>query len=325
MNLKDDFTSQIIKLEPDYEGEVIAVLTSSNHNTGNRKSVLYVHGYVDYFFHPHVGEKFNDEDFDFYALDLRKHGRSLLPHQHPNYCKDILEYFEEISAAIRKIKSESNPLFLLAHSTGGLTTSCYMNFGKERNHIDGLILNSPFLDFNQTKFKKSINLFISKLIGKVSDYAKIEGALSPIYAKSVHKDYYGEWEFNLDWKPIKGFPTYFKWIEAIARAQQSLQKSDIKVPILILHSSGSIKAKKFSKEVMINDIVLNIEDIKRVGRELGKRVTMLKIDHAQHDIFLSPKAVREVGFEKMFSWLENTDFNKSSVENLSDGIKTINY
>ena len=310
MNLIKDYSSQIIKLNSDYEGEVNAVLTSSNHNTGNRKSVLYIHGYVDYFFHPHLGEKFNHTNFDFYALDLRKHGRSLMPHQHPNYCKNIEEYFEEISIAIRKIKSESKSVFLLAHSTGGLTASCYMNNGRERELIDGLILNSPFLDFNQSKIEKSISQFVAKLIGKVSNYAKIEGALSPVYAQSVHKDYYGEWDFNLDWKPLKGFPTYFKWVAAIARAQKSLRESNIQVPILIMHSSGSIKTTKFTKEVMSNDIVLNIEDIKRVGQKLGSRVTLMKIDNAQHDIFLSPKKVREIGFDKMFTWIANTDFKK---------------
>ena len=310
MNLKDDYTSQNIKLNPDYEGEVNAVLTTSNYNKGNRRSILYLHGFVDYFFHPHLGEKFNQNNFDFYALDLRKHGRSLMEHQHPNYCKKIEEYFEEISIAIRKIKSGSKSVFLLAHSTGGLTASCYMNYGRERELIDGLILNSPFLDFNQSKIEKSIIQFVAKLIGKASNYAKIEGALSPAYAQSIHKDYYGSWDFNLEWKPIKGFPTYFKWLVAIARAQKTLEKSNIQIPILIMHSSGSIKIRKYSKEAMANDIVLNIEDIKRVGEKLGDSVTIFKIDNAQHDIFLSPKAVREVGFDKMFSWLANTDFNK---------------
>ena len=51
---------------------------------------------------------------------------------------------------------------------------------------------------------------------------------------------------------------------------------------------------------MSKDIVLNIEDIKRVGLKLGDRVTLSKIDNAQHDIFLSPKAVREDACNKMF-------------------------
>jgi alpha-beta hydrolase superfamily lysophospholipase len=310
MNLEDDYTSQNIKLDSDYEGEVIAVLTASNNNKGNRKSVLYLHGYVDYFFHPHLGEKFNQNNFDFFALDLRKHGRSLMQHQHPNYCKDIEEYFEEISLSIRKIESESNSVFLMAHSTGGLTACCYMNYGKERSLIEGLILNSPFLDFNLSKIEKSLSQFVARLINKVSNYAKVEGALSPAYAQSVHKNYYGSWDFNLDWKPIKGFPTYFKWLVAIARAQKKLEKSYIQVPTLIMHSSGSIKTKKYSKEAMTHDIVLNIKDIKRVGEKLGDRVTLLEIENAQHDIFLSPKPVREVGFNKMFAWLSNTEFKK---------------
>ncbi|RBP28448.1 alpha-beta hydrolase superfamily lysophospholipase [Oceanihabitans sediminis] len=308
MDLEKDYSSQVLSLPPDYEGEVQAVLVASNYNTGNRKSILFVHGYVDYFFQAHLGEQFHRADFDFYALDLRKYGRALLKHQHPNYCKSIDEYFEEISMALRQIKSSSNSVFLMGHSTGGLTASCYMNYGKEKNLVSGLILNAPFLDFNKTKIDKSISIFFAKLIASVSDYAKIDGVLSPAYAQSIHKDYYGEWDFNLAWKPIKGFSTYFKWVVAIARAQKRLEKSDIQVPVLVMHSSRSIKISKFTKEAMYHDIVLNIEDIQRVGEKLGNKVTLIQIDDAVHDIFLSPKAVREEAFKKMFSWLDTSKF-----------------
>lgn len=308
MDLEKDYSSQVLSLPPDYEGEVQAVLVASNYNTGNRKSILFIHGYVDYFFQAHLGEQFHRADFDFYALDLRKYGRALLKHQHPNYCKSIDEYFEEISMALRQIKSSSNSVFLMGHSTGGLTASCYMNYGKEKNLVSGLILNAPFLDFNKTKIDKSISIFFAKLIASVSDYAKIDGVLSPAYAQSIHKDYYGEWDFNLEWKPIKGFSTYFKWVVAIARAQKRLEKSDIQVPVLVMHSSGSIKISKFTKEAMYHDIVLNIEDIQRVGEKLGNKVTLIQIDDAVHDIFLSPKAVREEAFKKMFSWLDTSKF-----------------
>ncbi len=310
MNLHQDYTSQTIKLTPDYEGEVTATLISSKFNLGNRRSVLYLHGYIDYFFHPHLGEKFIANSIDFYALDLRKYGRSLLEHHHPNYCKDLEEYFEEISIAIREIHNADNPIYLLGHSTGGLIASSYMNFGKEKNLIACLILNSPFLEFNQTKLEKFTSYLVAKIVSSISVYSKINGVLSPAYAQSIHKDFYGEWDFNLDWKPINGFPTYFKWVLAISRAQKKLAQSNITVPILIMHSSDSIKISTFSKDAMSKDIVLNIEDIKRVGIKLGDRVMLLSIDNAQHDIFLSPKVVREVAFDKMFSWLSKTDFKK---------------
>lgn len=303
MYLHKNYTRETIKLTPDYEGEVTATFISSILNVGNKKSVLYLHGYIDYFFHPHMGEQFNKNCFDFYALDLRKYGRSLLEHQHPNYCKNLDEYFEEISISIRKIHNLNKQIYLLGHSTGGLIACNYMNVGKERNLIDGLILNSPFFDFNQTKFEKLIILFVAEILSKISVYSKINGVLSPVYAQSIHKDFHGEWGFNLDWKPIKGFPTYFKWIVAIAIAQKKLNQSNISVPILILHSSESTKLSTFSEEAMSKDTVLDIEDIKRVGITLGNNVTLLNINNGLHDIFLSTKVVREDAFNQMFSWL----------------------
>jgi alpha-beta hydrolase superfamily lysophospholipase len=304
MNLHTDFDYQTIQLSPDYEGKVTATLISSKFNVGGRESVLYLHGYIDYFFHPHVCEKFINNDFDFYALDLRKYGRSILEHQRPNFCLDIEEYFEEITIAIRQINKTGNSLIhLLGHSTGGLIASNYMNYGKEKSSIKSLILNSPFLDFNQPDFAKITTYLTAKIASTILPYSYINGAMSPVYAQSIHKDYYGEWDFNLDWKPIKGFPTYFKWIVAISRAQKNLLNSNIEAPILVMHSSHSRSISTFSQEAMSSDIVLNIEDIKKIGSKLGKQVTLLDIDNALHDIFLSPKEIREEAFDEMFAWL----------------------
>ena len=304
MNLHKDFDYQTIQLSPDYEGKVTATLISSKFNAGDRESVLYLHGYIDYFFHPHVCEKFIANGFDFYALDLRKYGRSILEHQRPNFCFDIEEYFEEITIAIRQINKTGNSLVhLLGHSTGGLIASNYMNHGKETSSVKSLILNSPFLDLNQPDFTKKITFMTAKFASTILPYSYINGALSPVYAQSIHKDYYGEWDFNLDWKPIKGFPTYFKWLVAISRAQKKLLNSNIEVPVLVMHSSHSRKISTFSQEAMSSDTVLNIEDIKKIGSILGKQVTFLDIENAQHDIFLSPEEVREVAFNEMFAWL----------------------
>ena len=68
-----------------------------------RGAVLYVHGFIDYFFQRHMAERFAAEGYAFYALDLRKHGRSLLPHQHPCFCKDIAEYHADITRALEEI------------------------------------------------------------------------------------------------------------------------------------------------------------------------------------------------------------------------------
>lgn len=303
MDLLKDYTSIDLPLQPDYEGEVKAVLTSSNRNQGNRVSVLYLHGFIDYFFHPHLGEAFNQQGYDFYALDLRKYGRALMPHQQPNYCRSIEEYFEEIDLALKKIHEESTAIHLIGHSTGGLTASLYMNHGSQKGLVKGLILNSPFLDVNLPKWQKGLTVWAARLVARFSDYAKVNGAISPAYAQSIHKDHYGEWDFNIAWKPIKGFPAYFKWFVAVDNAQKKLSSSNIQVPILILHSSASCLTSKFNEKAMSHDIVLNVDDIKRVGKTLGQDVTLASIAKAQHDVFLSKKPVRKEAFDMMFSWL----------------------
>ena len=64
---------------------------------------------------PH-GRALRAEGYAFYALDLRKHGRSLRPHQHPNFCKSVAEYYADITRAIDEI---GEPVLLAGHSTGG--------------------------------------------------------------------------------------------------------------------------------------------------------------------------------------------------------------
>lgn len=304
-----DFNIEILELPDDYEGEVVATLISAKANTGKRKSVLYLHGYVDYFFHPHLAESFIKNGFDFYALDLRKHGRSLLPHQRPNYCKNLSEYFEEISMALRKIQPNGNgQVFLLGHSTGGLTAALYMNDGQEKNLVSGLILNSPFLDFNLSGFQQAISLPIARFMAVAFPFSKVNGTIPRAYGQSLHKNYHGEWEYNLDWKPIEGFPTYFAWIVATAKAQQKIKNSNIEVPVLVLHSSKSLKISKFKKEAAIADLILNVEDIKRLAPDLGKNVRIEEIKNAVHDVFLSRKEVRTKAMNVMFGWLKNWDY-----------------
>jgi alpha-beta hydrolase superfamily lysophospholipase len=305
MNLEKDFTSQTINLKDDYEGKVIATLISCNQNKGNRKCVIYLHGYIDYFFHPHVAEKFIENGFDFYALDLRKYGSSWLPHQRENYCKSIAEYFEEITIVINQIyEKNQSDIYLLGHSTGGLIAANYANFGEQKNKISGLILNSPFLDFYDNEFKKNATLAACNVITLFSDFAYINNMLSPVYVQSLHKNFEGEWDFNLKWKYTQGFPTYFKWVLAIYDAHERLQKySNLQIPVLVMHSSSSAKLGKFSEKATRKDIVLDVEDIKERGAKLGNKVTLLEVENAMHDIFLSPKLVREKAFFDVFNWL----------------------
>ncbi|ULQ52937.1 alpha/beta hydrolase [Flavihumibacter fluvii] len=309
MTLDNGFSFNTLQLKPDYEGAVTATMIPAKANKGSRRAVLYLHGFIDYFFHPHMTEAFLEKGYDFYALELRKYGHSLLPHQHPNYCRSMDEYFEELDLAIEMINTQSNgsPLVLLGHSTGGLLSSYYMNNGNRKDKVTAMVLNSPFLELNEPLLIKKLAPFLAGLIAAISPYAKKDGAISPVYAQSVHKDFHGEWNFNMDWKPIKGFPAYFAWVNAITKAQHYLRAhSDIVVPVLLMYSSLSDKPATFTEQAHKADIVLNVADIASRGRNLGKYIDSAIIENGMHDLFLSPKPVRDNAFEKMFDWLEKT-------------------
>lgn len=311
MDLEEKFNYQTVNLKNDYEGKTIATFISSKSNTDNRIPVLYIHGFIDYFFHPHLAEEFHKKGYDFYALELRKYGHSLQSHQHPNYCKSIEEYFEEISIAIKSIYNKSQKkIVLMGHSTGGLITSLYMNKGKERELVCGLILNSPFLELNMPLAARIVAPAFAKLASFVYPFSKLNNAISPVYGQSVHKNYYGEWNFNLKWKPINGFPAYFVWLVAVVNAQKQLKlKSSINVPILVLFSSNSLLLKKYTPEAQTADIVLNVKDIKKIGRKLGSNVTLKEINNGMHDLFLSKKEVRNLAFIELFDWISANEIN----------------
>src|ERR671937_3107208 len=101
----------------DYDGPVAATLVRLRVRHAPRGAVLYVHGFSEYFFQRHMAERFAAEGYAFYALDLRKHGRSMRPHQHPNFCKSLSEYYADIARAIEVI---GEPVLLAGHSTGGM-------------------------------------------------------------------------------------------------------------------------------------------------------------------------------------------------------------
>ena len=63
--------------------------------------------------------------------------------------KSLKEYFADLDTALAIIKEEGNDkILLMAHSTGGLITPYYLDSKKGKLPVDGLILNSPFLDWN---------------------------------------------------------------------------------------------------------------------------------------------------------------------------------
>jgi alpha-beta hydrolase superfamily lysophospholipase len=270
----------------DYDGRVVATLVRLPAAEAPRGAALYVHGFVDYFFQRHMAERFAAEGYAFYALDLRKHGRSLLPHQHPCFCKDVAEYHADITRAMDEIGA---PVLLAGHSTGGLVCALYAHGGERREQVRALWLNSPFFDWKVSAFKRA-QLGIAALTGQVFPFLNDPKALSPAYVRSIHRDFGGEWDFDLTLKPLHGFPAYFGWIGAILAAQAKVHAGlEIACPVLTTHSDEA-------------DIVLDWRDCARWGRTLGRDAAVMAFPGGLHDLVLSRREVRDALFSALFSW-----------------------
>jgi len=276
------FEALELEFPGDYDGAVVATLVRLPAGDAPRGAVLFVHGYCDYFFQRHMAERFAAEGYAFHALDLRKHGRSLRPHQHPNFCKRIEEYYADLTRALDEIGA---PVLLAGHSTGGLVCSLYADQGERRDRVAALWLNSPFFAWRLADWKRP-QLHVAAAMGRVSPFMRSPEKLSRVYTEGLLKD----WSFDTALKPVEGFPVFLGWIAAINDAHAKVQRGlSIACPVLAMHSDES-------------DIVLDWRDISRHARGLGPEVTVLAFPGGLHDLVLSRAEIREEVFRQLSAW-----------------------
>src|SRR3954453_14290414 len=125
--LGEPYLAETLELPADDEGDVVATLVSRRAGQPTDRAVLHVHGFCDYFFQTTAADFWVERGYDFYAIDLRKYGRSLRPHQTPNYTSDLREYYEELDRAFERVSQDHDHVVLSAHSTGGLTVPLWLH------------------------------------------------------------------------------------------------------------------------------------------------------------------------------------------------------
>jgi alpha-beta hydrolase superfamily lysophospholipase len=305
--LGEPYQSRVIDLGHDEEGPVVATLVSRRSQVPTGRAVLYVHGFVDYFFQTHLADFYTDRGWDFYALDLRKYGRSLRPHQTPNFCRSLTDYYPELDAAASIIREEDGhgTLLVNGHSTGGLITSLWTHDRRDQGLVDGLILNSPFFDFNaRWVMRRPVAAAVAR-VGRARPRRIVPLALSAVYGQTLHTEQRGEWTYDLAWKPLLGFPVRAGWLAAIREAQQRLRTGlAIPAPVLLACSVRSFRGSKWHETAALADAVLDVEHMVRWAPNLGSHVTVVRIDGGMHDLTLSGAAVRARVFDEMERWMD---------------------
>ena len=299
------YEARTVQQPDDYAGKVVSTVIRKQSPCSTGRGVLYVHGFNDYFFQKEMADRFVDSCYSFYAVDLRKYGRSLQDGQKPFQVRDMHEYFADIDSAVVQMKRDGiNDIVLMGHSTGGLTTSLYMSENPD-SAISALILNSPFLDWNLGGMMECAVPTVAAL-GKAFPNMRIPQGGGTAYSESLLAKDHGEWEYDTDWKLERSPDVDAGWVRAINRAQQALQsgKRSISVPVLLMHSDKSVYGSYWSEEHQHGDGVLDVKDIARYGRRLGPFVDEATVKGGLHDLVLSAPDVREGVYDCMFRWLD---------------------
>lgn len=299
--------------DPDGEGELFATLVRKADPAPSPLVVLAVHGYTDYFFNTELADHFSARGWRFYGLDLDRCGRSWREGQTPHFTTDLARYDRELewSAAIIAAENPNAEVLVYGHSTGGLVVSLWLDRVRRRGDtaamgISGLVLNSPFLDLNGPAILRA--KATSTAIGAVSRVRKtrvVRGSGTGGYGLTLHREYHGEFDYNLAWKPLGGFPITVGWIHAIRRGQATLHRGlDVGVPNLVLRSDHSVAETAETDVLQRGDAVLDVAHIARWAGCLGNRTTSVPIVDAKHDVFLSLAEPRATAYTELDRWLE---------------------
>lgn len=355
--LGDEFEQRTLPLGEDSEGEVVATVVRAlppapaapagwdrlrrmlwNPPPRPRApladvDVLYVHGWSDYFFQKRLARFWTSRGARFFALDLRKYGRSLRDGQTPGYIVDLKTYDEDIAAALdamgrgsRASDSASGPrtdaaasdrrLVLLGHSTGGLVLSLWA--ARHPGAADALVLNSPWLEFQ-----------IAPARAALSPVVELQARLRPLNAApQVDLGYYTRAQnevadpddpmpIDLAWRPAQSMAVHAGWLHAILSGHRAVAAGlSIDAPICVLLSARSVIPTRWSDELTSADSVLVVDDIARAALKLGSSVTIERVDGALHDVFLSRREAREDAYRRMGRWVAgwraSTDDEKSA-------------
>ncbi|WP_318244683.1 alpha/beta hydrolase [Oerskovia merdavium] len=307
--LGPDYRQLTLQLTPDDEGEVVATLVRydppSEEAVRPARAVLYVHGWSDYFFQTELAEYWHGQGAAFYAVDLRKYGRSLRPHQTPGYMEHLSEYDEDLETALATIHAELGAhasIMLLGHSTGGLTGVLWAN--RNPGRLRGLVLNSPWLELQGSSTVRTVSAPAIRQLARFQPKAPLPNIDAGYYARTLRDLESGGWEFNPEWRPVPSFPVRAGWLRGIIEGHATVAAGlSVSCPIIVLTSDRTIISPRWSEDMRQADIVLDVELLARRAPHLGPVVTIARIAGGIHDLTLSGPAPRAHFYREITRWL----------------------
>jgi alpha-beta hydrolase superfamily lysophospholipase len=266
------------------------------------RAVLYLPGFVDYFFQREHALAWIDAGYDFYGLDMRRSGRSAGSHPRPDDIRDLRVHDEEIGKALAIIQEGGpRPVVLLGHSTGGLQAVLWA--ADHPGSVDAVVLNSPWLDLNGSWFQRVPLTAAVDRLGAWLPSVPV-GALNQAYGQYLHTGTGGDWDYDLALKPHEGFPARAGFVRTVRRAHAEVGRGlEVSVPVLLCCSTRSgDPGNPGPADLSTSDVVLDVRQMINRAPMIGEDVTILQVPGGVHDLALSPQPGREYYTRSAIEW-----------------------
>jgi len=268
------------------------------------RAVLYLPGFVDYFFQTEHAQAWIDAGYDFYALDMRRSGRSTNGHPRPDDVRDLRVHDEEIGKALAIVQEDGpRPVVLLGHSTGGLQAVLWA--ADHPGSVDAVVLNSPWLDLHAGWFQRVPLTAVLDRLGAWLPSLPV-GKLNQAYGRYLHASTGGDWDYDLALKPHEGFPARAGFVRTVRRAQAEIGRGlEVTVPVLLCCSTRSGDNRHPGPaDLSTSDVVLDVRQMISRAPMIGEDVTILQVPGGVHDLALSAPTSREYYTRSAIEWAD---------------------
>lgn len=270
-------------------------------------AVLFLHGWSDYFFNTELARFWAGQGYDFYALDMHNHGRSLQADKPGGYVANLTDYDAEINRAVSVIQADRSAsphgtLTLMGHSTGGLVAALWAS--RHPGEIHFLVLDSPWLEMHGSSLVRRAAQAMVAPLAKLRPETILKLPERGFYFRSISSTAEGEWALDENYRPPLAFPVRAGWLRAVFAGHSQVARGlKLDIPVLVLTSTASANGMVWHESMRRSDAVLDVGVIALRAMALGRSVTLERIDGGLHDVFLSAPAVRKDAYARLARWI----------------------
>ena len=250
-----------------------------------KATVLIIHGYGEHGErYSHLASAFNEAGISTLSADLRGHGRS------PGvrgYVDRFNDYHLDATALYENALeyAQGGPLFVFAHSMGGLICFDWLNAGLERP-LSGVIVSSPCLGFalEVNAAKKMLGNVMSSLYPSLAIPSGLKGS-------DVTRDPDEAEAYDCD--PLNNSKATARWFtetkEAMARVHANAAGA-VKCPIFLVYGG--------------DDRVVSADDTERFAKGLKvEDQTVERLEGYFHELINEPEEYRKPIIERTRDWI----------------------